>query len=41
MRAKLQEVLEQEVRVRLFDKPGLPIKLNRVVIGSILPPKGC
>jgi len=39
-RAKLQEAVEQEVRARLFDKPGLPIKLNRVVIGSILPPKG-
>lgn len=39
-RAKLQEAVEQEVRTRLFDKPGLPIRLNRVVIGSILPPKG-
>lgn len=39
-RAKLQEAVEQEVRNRLFDKPGLPILLNRVVIGSILPPKG-
>ncbi|MBA3753934.1 MAG: hypothetical protein H0X01_07335 [Nitrospira sp.] len=38
-RAKLQEAVEQEVRARLFDKPGLPIRLNRVVIGSILPPK--
>jgi regulator of protease activity HflC (stomatin/prohibitin superfamily) len=38
-RAKLQEAVEQEVRTRLFDKPGLPIRLNRVVIGSILPPK--
>lgn len=38
-RAKLQEAVEQEVRTRLFDKPSPPIRLNRVVIGSILPPK--
>ena len=39
-RAKLQDAVEQEVRLKLIEKQGIPIRLNRVVIGSILPPKG-
>jgi regulator of protease activity HflC (stomatin/prohibitin superfamily) len=38
-RAKLQDAVEQEVRSRLIEKQGIPIRLNRVVIGSILPPR--
>ncbi len=39
-RARLQEAVEQEVRTKLIEKQGIPVRLNRVVIGSILPPKG-
>lgn len=39
-RNKLQEAIAQEVRTKLFDKTNIPVRLNRVVIGSILPPKG-
>jgi regulator of protease activity HflC (stomatin/prohibitin superfamily) len=39
-RAKLQEAVAELVRNRLFDKQNIPVRLNRVVIGSILPPKG-
>jgi regulator of protease activity HflC (stomatin/prohibitin superfamily) len=39
-RAKLQDAVEQEVRTKLIEKQAIPIQLNRVVIGSILPPKG-
>jgi regulator of protease activity HflC (stomatin/prohibitin superfamily) len=39
-RARLQDAVEQEVRTKLIEKQGIPVRLNRVVIGSILPPKG-
>src|SRR5688572_13069802 len=39
-RARLQDAVEQEVRAKLIEKQGIPVRLNRVVIGSILPPKG-
>jgi hypothetical protein len=39
-RAKLQDAVEQEVRTKLIEKQRIPVFLNRVVIGSILPPKG-
>jgi regulator of protease activity HflC (stomatin/prohibitin superfamily) len=39
-RAKLQEAVGQEVRTKIFEKQNIPVRLNRVVIGSILPPKG-
>jgi regulator of protease activity HflC (stomatin/prohibitin superfamily) len=39
-RTKLQEVVAQEVQTKLIDKQHLPIQLMRVVVGSILPPKG-
>jgi regulator of protease activity HflC (stomatin/prohibitin superfamily) len=39
-RAKLQEAIGQEVRTKIFEKQNIPVRLNRVVIGSILPPKG-
>ena len=39
-RAKLQEAVAELVRNRLFEKQNIPVRLNRVVIGSILPPKG-
>jgi regulator of protease activity HflC (stomatin/prohibitin superfamily) len=39
-RARLQEAVEQEVRTKLIEKQSIPVRLNRVVIGSILPPKG-
>lgn len=39
-RAKLQEAIAQEVRAKIFEKQNIPVRLNRVVIGSILPPKG-
>ena len=39
-RTKLQEAVAQEVRTKLIDKQSIPVRLNRVVIGSILPPKG-
>jgi regulator of protease activity HflC (stomatin/prohibitin superfamily) len=39
-RAKLQDAISQEVRTKLFDKQNIPVRLSRVVIGSILPPKG-
>ena len=40
IRAKLQNAIAQEVRTKLFEKQGIPVQLNRVVVGSILPPKG-
>jgi hypothetical protein len=39
-RAKIQDAVEGEVRTRLIEKQGIPVRLNRVVIGGILPPKG-
>jgi hypothetical protein len=39
-RAKLQDAIDQEVRTRIIDKQNIPIRLNRVVVGGILPPKG-
>lgn len=39
-RAKLQEAIAQEVRAKIFDKQNIPVRLNRVVVGGILPPKG-
>lgn len=39
-RPRLQEAIAQEVRAKLIEKQNMPIRLIRVVIGSILPPKG-
>lgn len=39
-RAKLQDAIHQEVRTKLIEKQNIPVRLNRIVIGSILPPKG-
>lgn len=39
-RQKLQDAIGQEVRVRLIEKNNIPVHLVRVVVGSILPPKG-
>jgi regulator of protease activity HflC (stomatin/prohibitin superfamily) len=39
-RTKLQDAIEQEVRSKILEKFRMPIVLNRIVIGSILPPKG-
>jgi regulator of protease activity HflC (stomatin/prohibitin superfamily) len=40
IRTKLQDTIDQEVRTKIINKQNIPIVLNRVVIGSILPPKG-
>jgi len=40
IRTKLQDAVEQEARVKIIEKHKMPLVLNRVVIGSILPPKG-
>jgi regulator of protease activity HflC (stomatin/prohibitin superfamily) len=39
-RAKLQDAIAREIQSRLIEKQGIPIRLSRVVVGSILPPKG-
>jgi regulator of protease activity HflC (stomatin/prohibitin superfamily) len=39
-RTKLQDAIYQEVRVKIIEKNQMPLVLNRVVVGSILPPKG-
>jgi len=39
-RQKLQDAIAKEVQTKLIEKQGIPIRLNRVVVGSILPPKG-
>jgi hypothetical protein len=39
-RAKLQDAIDQEVRTRIIQKQNIPVRLNRVVVGGILPPKG-
>ncbi len=40
IRTKLQDAIDQEVRIKIIDKNRMPLVLNRVVVGSILPPKG-
>ncbi len=40
IRTKLQDTIDQEVRAKIISKQNIPIVLNRVVIGGILPPKG-
>lgn len=39
-RTKLQDAIAREVQSKLIDKQTIPIRLNRIVVGSILPPKG-
>lgn len=39
-RQKLQDAIAKEVQSKLIEKQGIPVRLNRVVVGSILPPKG-
>lgn len=39
-RTKLQDAIYQEVRTKLIEKQNIPVRLNRIVIGSILPPQG-
>ncbi|MEO8325868.1 MAG: SPFH domain-containing protein [Nitrospirota bacterium] len=39
-RAKLQDAIAREVQTKLIEKQDIPVRLNRVVVGSILPPKG-
>lgn len=39
-RTKLQDAIAREVQSKLIEKQAIPIKLNRIVVGSILPPKG-
>lgn len=39
-RAKLQDAIAREVQIKLIEKQNIPVRLNRVVVGSILPPKG-
>jgi regulator of protease activity HflC (stomatin/prohibitin superfamily) len=39
-RAKLQDAIAREIQTKLIEKQGIPVRLNRVVVGSILPPKG-
>ncbi len=40
IRGKLQDAIAEEVRKKLIEEQGIPVRLNRVVVGSILPPKG-
>lgn len=39
-RTKLQDAISREVQTKLIEKQNIPVNLIRVVIGSILPPKG-
>lgn len=39
-RTKLQEAIAQQVRASILEKQNIPVRLNRIVVGSILPPKG-
>lgn len=39
-RTKLQDAITREVQLKLIDKQNIPVRLNRIVVGSILPPKG-
>ncbi|MFO0731097.1 MAG: SPFH domain-containing protein [Nitrospiraceae bacterium] len=38
-RTKLQDAIAREVQTKLIEKQNIPIRLNRVVVGSILPPR--
>ncbi|MBI4400614.1 MAG: hypothetical protein HY581_03145 [Nitrospirae bacterium] len=38
-RARLQDAVEHEVKTKLIGKQNIPVLVNRIVIGSILPPK--
>ncbi len=40
IRAKLQDAIAKEIQTKLIELQGIPVRLNRVVVGSILPPKG-
>ncbi len=40
IRAKLQDAIAGELQAKLIEKQSVPVRLNRVVVGSILPPKG-
>lgn len=39
-RAKLQDAIAREVQSKLIEKQNIPIRLNRIVVGSIMPPNG-
>lgn len=39
-RTKLQDAIAREVQAKLIEKQNIPIRLNRIVVGSIMPPKG-
>lgn len=39
-RAKLQDAIAREIKTKLIEEQNIPVRLNRVVVGSILPPKG-
>lgn len=39
-RTKLQDAISREVQAKLIEKQNIPVRLNRIVVGSILPPKG-
>jgi regulator of protease activity HflC (stomatin/prohibitin superfamily) len=39
-RPKLQKAIAERVQEDVIDKIGLPVNLNRVVIGGIMPPEG-
>lgn len=39
-RTKLQDAIAREVQTKLIEKQNIPIRLNRIVVGSIMPPKG-
>lgn len=39
-RAKLQDAIAREIQTKLIEKQNIPVRLNRIVVGSILPPKG-
>jgi regulator of protease activity HflC (stomatin/prohibitin superfamily) len=40
IRTLLQNAIDKEVRMNIIEKHKMPLVLNRVVVGSILPPKG-
>src|SRR5262245_2061188 len=39
-RTKLQDAIGREVQTKLIERQNIPVRLNRIVVGSILPPKG-
>lgn len=39
-RAKLQDAIAREIQTKLIEKQGIPLWLNQMVVGSLLPPKG-